>query len=508
MEFREAQQAMQQWLNQVPSSEQQLDRRWIGRYRDLTSQDSFWWLSWAGPFTEEEQQQWDRFFRPPMDEATKSQLAPLLKKSRERELEAALAAQREPRLHYPAIEIDEVRHRITELTQLRIQIEREEPNRIVRQLYQGAIENDLDFLRMIEATYEHNTEQYWHCNKRMFHEPTQDEMNYAFAWVRRLIQQGLERPETAEVSQQLIAFLRDKLHVPLDVSTGKDDPPVAYAYPPAEKPRTISAEAVKQFYSTILREYGFEGWQVVVDYSGNGTRVESGLRQVLLAEEAWTLENIRIFLAHELAGHVARSFAGEHSPIGLLGLGTRGYSATEEGLALYYEREVEALHGKPFDNSGLITGMLATGLASGIVTPPQTFWSLYTFFERLIFLYRRLLRPWRDWQSDQNRARKFALTRCLRTYRGMPDLNQRGFCYLQDVTYLRGLLLVEHAVSQEKHVLDQLAVGKIAYDLLPVVQSLEIIPPPQPLRKLIYDPGLDTYILAFEAHIKATEKTA
>ncbi|MHB8595807.1 MAG: hypothetical protein ACYDER_03240 [Ktedonobacteraceae bacterium] len=140
MSFKKAQQAMQQWLNQVPSSQQQLDRRWIGRYRDLTSQDSFWWLSWAGPFTEEEQQQWHRFFRLPIDEATKGQVAPLLKQSRERELEAALAAQREPRLHYPAIEIDEVRRRITELTQLRIQIEREEPHAIVRQLYQGAIE--------------------------------------------------------------------------------------------------------------------------------------------------------------------------------------------------------------------------------------------------------------------------------------------------------------------------------------------------------------------------------
>lgn len=505
MEFREAQQVMKRWLNQVPSPEQQLDRRWIGRYRDLTSQDSFWWLSWAGPFTEEEQQQWDRFFRPPMNEATKSQLAPLLKQSRERELEVALAAQREPRLHYPAIEIDEVRHRIAELIQLRIQIEREEPNIIIRQLYHGAIENDIDFLRIIEATYEHNTEQYWNCNKRMFHEPTPDEMFCAFAWVRRLIQQGLEQPETGDISQQLIAFLHEKMRFPLDVSTGKDDPPVAIAYAPAEKPRTISVEAVKEFYGTILHEYGYEGWQVVVDYSGNGTRVESGLRQVLLAEERWTLENVRIFLAHELAGHVARSFAGEHSPIGLLGLGTHGYSVTEEGVALYYERQVERQHGQRFDDSGLISGMLATGLTSGVVTPPQSFWSLYSFFEQLIFLYRRLLRPWRDWQSDQKRARKFALSRCLRTYRGVPDLSQPGICYLQDATYLRGLLLVDRAVTEDQQILEQLAVGKIAYDVLPVVQSLEILPPPQPLRKLIEDPDLDAYILSFEPHEKAAE---
>ncbi|TMD60934.1 MAG: hypothetical protein E6I97_27685, partial [Chloroflexi bacterium] len=141
---REAQQAMGQWLSQATPPEQQLDRRWIGRYRELTSQDSYWWLSWAGPFTEE-QQQWDRLFTPPVGEATKELVAPLLKQSRERELEAALAEQREPRLWYPAIEINEVRRRITALVGLAAEIEREEPNEIVRLLYHGAIENDVDY---------------------------------------------------------------------------------------------------------------------------------------------------------------------------------------------------------------------------------------------------------------------------------------------------------------------------------------------------------------------------
>jgi hypothetical protein len=49
---QEAQQAMEQWLSQATPPEQQLDRRWIERYRELNSQDSFWWLSWAGPFTQ------------------------------------------------------------------------------------------------------------------------------------------------------------------------------------------------------------------------------------------------------------------------------------------------------------------------------------------------------------------------------------------------------------------------------------------------------------------------
>ncbi|OLB35259.1 MAG: hypothetical protein AUH05_14620 [Ktedonobacter sp. 13_2_20CM_53_11] len=343
---REAQQAMGQWLSQATPPEQQLDRRWIGRYRELTSQDSYWWLSWAGPFTEEEQQQWDRLFTPPVGEATKELVAPLLKQSRERELEAALAEQREPRLWYPAIEINEVRRRITALVGLAAEIEREEPNEIVRLLYHGAIENDVDYLRMIEATHEGDTERYWALNLRIFHEPTPDEMTHAFTWLRRMLQQGIEQPETAEISQRLIRFLHEQLRLSLDLSAGKDDPPLVRARNPAETPRTISADAARNFYETILRESGYEGWQVTIDYAGGGTRVESSLRHLFLSQEQFTLERVRILLAHELAGHVARSFAGEHSPIGLLGIGTRDYYPTEEGLALYHERRVDELHGQ------------------------------------------------------------------------------------------------------------------------------------------------------------------
>ncbi|MGB8346279.1 MAG: hypothetical protein WCD86_15455 [Ktedonobacteraceae bacterium] len=495
---KEAQEAMQQWLVQATPPEQQWDRRWIGRYRELTSQDSFWWLSWAGPFTEEEQQQWDRLFHPPLDEITKEQLGPLLKQSREREVEAALAEQREPHFHYPAIEFDDVRHRIVGLTQLDTEIEQREPNAIVRRLYHGMIENDVNYLRIIEAAYEEDTERYWMFNRRMYDQPTPDEMAHAFSWVRRLLQQGFEHSETAEASQQLLSFIQEQLHLSLDLSVGKNDPPVAIELNPVEKPRSISLEAARQFYRTVLCEGGYEGWQVNIDTAGGVTRVEWSLRQLILAEGSFTVEKIRHLLAHELAGHVARSFAGEHSPIGLLGIGTRGYESIEEGLAIYHERRVDALHGRVFDDSGAISGTLATGLASGVVTPPLTFSSLCKFFELFIFLYRRLLRPWQDEERDRESTRRLAIGRCLRTFRGVPDLKRAGICYLQDVTYLRGLLQVVRLAVEDTTALEQLTVGMVAYELLPTLQPLKLLPPPQPLRELAYDPDLDNYILSFE----------
>lgn len=110
-----------------------------------------------------------------------------------------------------------------------------------------------------------------------------------------------------------------------------------------------------------------------------------------------------------------------------------------------------------------------------------------------MFLYRRFLRPWRERESDLAYAHRYALRRCLRTLRGAPDLKQVGVCYLQDVTYLRGLLKIKQAVSEDEGALDRLAVGMVAYDLLPVLQPLQIIPPPQPFRDLLDDPELDQF---------------
>ena len=38
------------------------------------------------------------------------------------------------------------------------------------------------------------------------------------------------------------------------------------------------------------------------------------------------------------------------------------------------------VQGKPHDESAIWFGVLATDLVGGVVTPPQTFFSLFTFF--------------------------------------------------------------------------------------------------------------------------------
>jgi hypothetical protein len=497
---------IEQWRKNT-TSHYQLDWRWVERYRELASYDGHWWLTSAGPFTEEEQRQWNQLSAQQLDEATKEHMGLILAQSRRRELAAALAEHREPSLSYPAIPIEEVRRRIAELLALDAQISQEEPNTLVRKLYHRAItEEEMYFLRIIEATHEGDTQRFWEFNRLLNPLPTSEQVQYALAHITKAAAMGLQHlhPRTREIGQQLVQFLREHLRLPIElpslseseeVQEGQQQAPASIALPQQK----ISARAAKRFFDTVLQQSGYDGWEVIIDPNATAPRIEQGLRRMFLPDHLMTVERVRHYLFHEIAGHVARCLAGEHSPLGLLGIHTRNSLLTEEGLALYQERRAAQLQGQTFDESGIWQGTLATGLASGIVTPPQTFSSLCTFFE-LFFLLRRLLKQGDiDMEAARERAHNAALARCLRTYRGVPDLAIAGVCYLKDAIYLHGLRMIERTVAQDETILDRLTVGVIALDDLSDLQELGIAAPAQPLRKLIYDQDLDSYIQSFNA---------
>jgi hypothetical protein len=491
-------------IEQMPSSFHlhQLDWRWVERYRELCTYDSYWWLTWAGPFTEEEQQTWSRLSALPSDGAIKMQLSALMKQSRERELAAAMAELREPRLHYPAIDIEDVRRRIAAHLQLKAEIDRDEPHPIVRRLYQEVIEGELDYLHLIEATYERNTEQFRESSLRLFPLPTDEEMEYALTYIQRTLVQGLKKPETVSISQHLQEFLQIHLHLSLSLEMEGEESPEQLQKKPITQPRgvrTISTYTAQRFFEAILKDSGFEGWRVIIDTNATGARVESGARCLFLPEKDISLATVKHLFAHELAGHVARCVAGERSLLGLLGIGTKSVSCTEEGFILYYERQIAAVQGQIWNDAGVRLSTFAIGLASGIMSPPQTFHTICSFVESFSLLRRLLKSPEKGKEQHQKQARVYALNHCLRVFRGVPDLTQTGVCYTRDAIYLHGLFMIERAVAQDTTVLDRLAVGKVALDLLPDMQELGITTSALPsLYPRAYEPGLDAYILSFE----------
>ena len=437
------------WHTPDADTHSQLDWRWVDRYRELDGYDAYWWWAWAGPFTQEEQHQWNELYTPNIDEATKEQLGNILSQSRERELALALAEQREPRLHYPAIHIEEVRRRIDGFVQLDEEIAQQEPNPIVRRLYHGAIEDELCFIRMIEATYEGNSDTYWRLNQQLMAPPTHEEMEYALSQVRQVVLLGLQRADTVALSQQVLHIMQEQLHLSLDIFTSENVPPLRHDSISLKEP-TLSPNDVKRFFEAAFQEAGYDEWNVIFDSGAGGIRVDSALRTFFVPETPMTLTIVRDHFIHEVLGHVSRSMAGEHSVLGLLGINTKGYSSIEEGLAQYYERTLASLHGRAYDDSGSWLGGLAVGLASGVLTSAQTFSSLYRFFYPFLLLYRLLWRNDEDRPLAEQRARDCARFRCLRTFRGVPDLTRVGICHTRDVSYLRGRLQIERVVAQDK----------------------------------------------------------
>lgn len=492
---------IEQWRRSSASRIYQRDWRWEGRLREALSFNSFSWLAHAGPFSAVEQQEWEKLAAQEADDEGRKRLEAIISRSRQRELAEALAEGREPRLWYPAIPIAEVRSRLTRLLELDAEVCREEPDPIIRELYHDTIEERVCFLRLIEAAYVGDRERFWQLNRYLHPEPTQDEMEYTLLRVGEYIRQGLRQENTVPASRQVLHLFREQLHLTFNPSyesqSAQEQQASASLAPPKEQ-RFIRAQAVQRFLEDALYKGGCEGWQVILDKNAPGPRVEAASRLFILPDQAVSLNEVKSYLQHEVISHIADAVAGEQSSLGLLAIGTKGYMPTSEGLALYHEMQAAAARGVAFDDSKVWLGTLSTGLASGIATPPQSFLSLYSFLKAFLVLYRRLRRSDEDEETTQKRAHDLALSLCLRTYRGVPELQKPGLCFTKDAVYLRGLLQIQRAVAQDATILDRLAVGRVALEYLPAVERLGIPSSFQPLRKLAQDANLDAYILSFE----------
>ncbi len=498
---RDALDEIEQW-RKTNAPYYQFDWRWVERYRRLCAYDTYWWWAQAGPFNDEEQRQWDQLAAQELNKTTKEALGVLIATSRERELQTALDTQREPHLCYPALNIKEVHIRLADLLQLDSEINQYEPNAIVRRLYHDAIDEEVLSLRLIESTYQGNNTRFWELMRGLIPEPTREEMEYALSHLAIMLKRGQMHAETMEVSEGLLQFVREQFLLSFDLSARELKPQQAQnnAVPPSsQRKQKISPQAAKRFLETLLNEYGYENWQVSIDPNAQGPRIEQGLRQIFLTDSPESVDTIRYYVSHELAGHVSRCIAGERSKLGLLGIHTKNSLETEEGLAVYYDRQGEMQRGQIYNDMATWLEALVVGLASGTLAPPQTFLALYKFLEDCYLLYQLLRRPSANKGKARKRASKYALSMCLRAFLGVPNLEQAGVCMTKDVLYLRGLWKIERAVAQDETVLDRLAAGVVALEQIPDLQELGIGVFPQPLRKLASDPDLDTYIVSFEA---------
>ena len=489
---------IRQWRRASPG--EQLDWRWSAKYRDIVRYDPFRWLT-PTAFNSKEEEQWAQLQQEEASEQQQKCLEDLITRSRDREVAAAISEKREPQFSYPAIPIAEVMRKIEELRLLAATIAKDEPNAIVRRFYLDVIDEHLWYLQMIQSTHEGNTLSFKRYNQAIHPEPTPLEMERALSQVARLIALGRQRADTAEVSERLTQFLQG-IHAPL-ASVPMAEIPIVIQKPAVStstKPHLYAPATIKRFFDAVMRDYGFDGWRTIIDSTANDPRIEQLTQELILPDKPLSVVSVRGLLSHEIESHVFRAASGAKSRLDLLATGTRGFMATEEGLAQYYDRKTALLQGKVVEefNAGSLFGTLSTGLASGVLTTPLTFFQLYTFLELFLLLYRTINGLDKDIQKAQTRAQNLARLRCLRTFRGVPDLTMAGVAYLKDALYYRGEQAVMAAIEQDSQKLTRLMVGVVGLEQLDDLEELGITEPPYQPRWLAHDPDLAQYILSFE----------
>ena len=482
-----------------------LDWRWYRRYKQAIKFDVFGWLTHAGPFTAEEQNEWDSLLDL-HDKESQTRKEQFMKASRDRELEKALFEEREPRLLYPAIQIEEVRAHMMVLQTLATEISEDEPNAIVRRLYLEAIEEQIEYLCMVEATFRGDSQAFWEHNRHVHMEPTPEEMEITLGHLLSMFARGMQQENTAAISKSLLQSLQ-RICSPSTLNRlerrerqgERDELSLAAS---GQDHRFISPTVAKKFFEAVLQEYGFSDWRIQLDHATNNFRIEANVQTLFLpAYKGISVARARDLLGHELEFHVLRAEAGKGSPLALLAEGTKNFLTIDEGMAVYYDLQTAQTQNQILDEASMTTwiGTLATGLAAGVVTTPQTFFQLYRLLEQLYLLDRLLAKKESDLGKAKTAAQRLALNRCLRTYRGVPDLTMAGICYAKDAIYLRGYLQLQQAVKEDPEVLDRLMVGKIAYEHLQDMKELGITVPSIRPRWYAHRPDLNEYILSFDA---------
>jgi len=474
----------------------QLDTQWFGQYLSLASYDDLQWLVQAGPFDKEEQKEWDNLFNQRREKEASEKLLNLIAHSKQREFNRSLTEQRVPLITYPAIDIDDVRSRIKGFELLRADIDSKEQNALVRRLYVDKIEEHLQILRLVEATYNQDIDGVQKYNELLYSKPTIAEMAIALQEFFNMLRRGLQDSEASSLSEELFKQLRQwKVYLedfPKEEQKSDDLPNLSHK---ELLKKSLSPMAVQHFFEEVLSEYQFTEWQAVSAPERDNTSLDLDLCKLYLPVNGqFSMVKVCELLAEEIETHMYRSAAGRRSSLALLSSGTKGYLPTDEGLAIHYVQQMMQAQGLGKKSYSWIT-TLAPGMVAGVIFPAMNFTTLYSFLRKAFLVSHLLMKKHETKIAAEKAANQDALMRAVRTFRGVPDLNVVGTCNLKDRVYLQGYL----EVSKKLEIVDveRLLVGSVGVGQLEDMADLNILRPAIPHRRLALDPDLLSRVVSF-----------
>ena len=453
-------------------------------------------MAQAGPLTADEQDELTRL----QQEHTSSRLKELITQSHEREIAVCQQEKRAPRLWYPNVSLDEIQNRVRHLESLKEEIEQQETHALVRDLYGDAIREQIVALRQWKFTVLGNQDAVWQCNRNLYGEPNTREMYIALQALCRNVLKAKNHPQASAAAEAVLRQLKAWGLSPHEIATmefwEQVPGPTSDEQELVEDEREFAPLVVQQFFQSVLDlEYHADGWIVEIDPTRTACFVNWNLQKWHIPRKPFSLRKIRELLAEEAEVHIHRALSGAQSPLALLGLGLAGQLSTEEGLAKYsIQRVTRQVYGKEGGKDW--TGTLATGLASGVLTPSLSFYELAQFLEKVFLVHRLTTIKSITWNDAVRSATQGAWSRACRTFRGVPNLKEAGCCSLKDNNYLRGFLAVKQAL--ENYDEGRLLVGKVGVEHLEMMGELNILSSFYPHHHLALVPDLLDRVRQFE----------
>lgn len=339
-----------------------------------------------------------------------------------------------------------------EYEELLDEIESDEENILIKNLYLKKIQDRLASLDMLEAIQNRDDKQFHLASKKIYGKPKKE----FFAYVALRIKEQCITCNSAKknAAAKRLRSVFSKIDTTSAIITVDVLPP-----PIINKDREqVSAEGAKQIFIETLKKYDINDWEVVIDTTHKRKRfsVKAQKKEIFipsdenlkLRSEILTKLRVEAIAEHEVGVHVLRSQQGYSSNLKLLGLGLHKYLRGEEGLASYMQQQVEgALEFYGFDR------YMAASLAMGMDGEVRDFRSVY------IIMHDYYTVVTSEGVNFDKRVASAAWDVCVRIFRGTTG-GGAGLIYTKDILYLEGNVGVWKSLIDKPHIFEHLFVGK------------------------------------------------
>lgn len=238
---------------------------------------------------------------------------------------------------------------------------------------------------------------------------------------------------------------------------------------PGTPTRNVTAQHIHEAVTRILQHYGMKEWDVSFT-DAHTFRIKHGhahtLPRIQIPKNITITKSRAIrLLAHEIEGHALRTDNGRKSPYALLGRGLARYLQTEEGIALYAQRQY---HPKRLMQPSGFWNIWAVSLAKH-TRFSTTFHTLATAKAR-VYVKQNL-----DEHQAKIKAERFAWQLCMRTYRGIHNPEQGQVAFMRDHIYYQGFHAINTFMKATPEKQALLYAGNLDTRHLADVQQLNLI---------------------------------